>query len=411
MRPVYFLYLLPFILFLHLFISTVVGSSVFLNINTWITFAIWATFIYLAYRYKKSIYLLGPIAIFIVNELLYIHFNIDGLDGPARTKLYYDITTTYFIKNSCGNTNLTEGIYLKDLNNSRSLMTLEEAKQLDPEQANVNKYRKFFIYANITQSEYKGLRVLDMGCGNGDFMKYCNSLGMKTSGMAISNQQVEALKKQGLDVYLGDYRELQPQFIGKYDIITYWGSLEHITQSYPCSKSGEKKADKVIKQMFSHLKKYFRPDSTYKLVFTTTIHMNKQLCKNTSHAYILERAYGGWYFYESANETVADKAQQVGFRKLKNEDFTYHYFLATKIDPSHFGNPGEPNLYNISAILFGLLINPSLFFMSLYTLRGEWMWQFDNQFHFDENCNSCTFVTDRSKRPTTLLWSLNKLDE
>jgi len=410
MQNVYPLYLLYFILFLHLVISLIIGTSATFNINSWITFTIWAIFIYLAYRYKNNIWLLGPIVVFIANELLYVTFNVDGLDGPSRTKLYYDITTTYFIKQNEKNTNLTEGIYLKDLNDNHSLMSVEEAKQLDPNEANLNKYRKFFIYANITPTEYKGLRVLDMGCGNGDFMKYCNSLGMKTSGMAISNQQVEELKKQGLDVYLGDYRELQPQFIGKYDIITYWGSLEHITQSYPCSKSGEKKADKVIKQMFSHLKQYFRPESNYKLVFTTTIHMNKQLCNNTSHAYILERAYGGWYFYESANETVADKAQQAGLRKIKNEDFTYHYFLATKLDASHFGNPGEPNIYNCSSLLFGVLINPFLFFMGLYSLRGEWMWQFDNKLHFDESCNSCTFLTDRTKRPTTLLWSLNKLD-
>jgi cyclopropane fatty-acyl-phospholipid synthase-like methyltransferase len=336
-------------------------------------------------------------------------FNLDGLDGPARTKLYYDITTTYFIKKGENNTNLTEGIYLKNLDDNRSLLTLEEAKQLPPEEANRNKYRKFFNYANITPSEYKGLRILDMGCGNGDFMKYCNSLGMKTSGMAISNQQVEELKKQGLDVYLGDYRELQKQFIGKYDVITFWGSLEHITQSYPCSKSGEKKAEKVLEEMASHLKQYFHPNSSYKLLFTTTIHMNKQMCENTLNAYIIERAYGGWYFYESPNETIADKLQTFGLTKLRNEDFTYHYYLATKIDPSHFGNPAEPSIYNMSALLFGVLINPSLLFMSLYTLRGEWMWQFDNKLHFDENCNSCTFVTDRTKRPTTLLWSLNKL--
>ena len=410
MRRVYYLYLVAFIIFLHLISSLMVGSSILININTWITLVVWTTCIYLAYRYKKSIFLLVPFGLFILNELLYINFNIDALDGPSRTKLFYDITTTYFIKYDEKNTNLTEGIYLKDLNDSRSLMSIEEAKRLDPKEANLNKYRKFFNYANISPSEFKGLRVLDLGCGNGDFIKYCNSLGMKTSGMAISNQQVESLKKQGLDVYLGDYRELQPQFIGKYDVITFWGSLEHITQSYPCSKSGEKKADKVIKQVFSHAKQYFRPESKYKLVFTTTLHMNKQICKNTANAYILERAYGGWYFYESANETISDKAQQVGLRKIKNEDFTYHYYLATKIDSSHFGNPGDPNIYNVSATLFGLLINPGLFFMGLYTLRGEWMWQFDNKLHFDQSCQSCTFVSDRSKRPTTLLWSLNKLD-
>jgi len=391
-------------------ISLVIGTSAMMNVNTGITFTIWAFFIYLAYRYQQNLWLLGPIALFIVNEILYVNFNVDGLNGPSRTKLYYDITTTYFIKHNEKNTNLTEGIYLKNLNDNHSLMSVEEAKQLDPNEANLNKYRKFFKYLNIEPHEFKGLRILDMGCGNGDFMKYCQSLGMKTTGLSISNQQVEELKKQGLDVYLGDYRELQPQFIGEMDVITYWGSLEHITQSYPCSKKGEKKADKVIKVMVSHLKQYYHADSKYKLLFTTTIHMNKEICKNRLNTYILERAYGGWYFYESKNNTVADKVHQSGLTLLKNEDFTYHYYLATKIDRSHFGNPGEPNIYNIPALLFGLLINPSFLFMSLYTLRGEWMWQFDNQLHFDESCNSCTFETDRSKRPTTLLWSLNKLE-
>jgi cyclopropane fatty-acyl-phospholipid synthase-like methyltransferase len=410
MRPITFLYLFPFIIFLHLIISFVVGTSVLFNINTGITITIWSIFIYLAYRYKKAIWLIGPFMLLVLNEILYVNFNIDGLDGPSRTKLYYDITTTYFIKKGGHNTNLTEGIYLKDLNDSRSMLSLEEAKKLDPKEANLNKYRKLFLYLNISPSEYKGLRILDMGCGNGDFMKYCNSLGMKTSGMSISNQQVEELKKQGLDVYLGDYRDLQTQFVGKYDIITFWGSLEHITQSYPCSKSGEKKADNVLKQIVSHLKQYYHPKSNYKLLFTTTLHMNKALCKNTLNVYLIERAYGGWYFYESPKETVADKIDKYGLRKLRNEDFTYHYYLATKLDKSHFGNPSEPNRYNISSMLFGIFINPSLIFMSLYSLTGEWMWQFDNKLHFDESCNSCTFIPDRAKRPTTLLWSLNKLE-
>jgi len=410
MNSRYPLYLVFFILFLHLIISLVVGTSAIMNVNTGITFTIWAFFIYLAYRYQQNLWLLGPIALFIINEILYVTLNVDGLDGASRTKLYYDITTTYFIKNGKNNTNLTEGLYLKDLNDNHSLMSVEEAKKMDPIEVSVNKYRKFFKYLNIEPHEFKGLRILDIGCGNGDFIKYCQSLGIEITGMSISNQQVEELKKQGFDVYLGDYRELQPQFIGKYDIVTFWGSLEHIIQSYPCSKKGEKKADQMIKQVLSHVKQYYHPDSKYKLVFSATMHMNKEICKNRLSTYILERAYGGWYFYESENNRVVDKAQQVGFTLLEVEDFSYHYYLATKIDRSHFGNPAELNLYNIPALLFGLLINPSLLFMSLYTLRGEWMWQFDNQLHFDESCNSCTFETDRSKRPTTLLWGLNKLE-
>jgi hypothetical protein len=43
-------------------------------------------------------------------------------------------------------------------------------------------------------------------------------------------------------------------------------------------------------------------------------------------------------------------------------------------------------------------------------MRGEWMWQFDNKTHlFDSACKTCSLL-ERANRPTTLLWSLNKLD-
>jgi cyclopropane fatty-acyl-phospholipid synthase-like methyltransferase len=341
---------------------------------------------------------------------MYIHFNIDSFDGQSRTKLFYDITTTYFIKNERKNTNLTEGVYLKNLYDSKSIMTEEEAKRLPPEKANTNKYEKFFLFLDIKPSEYKTLKILDMGCGNGDFIKYCNSLGIQASGMSISKEQVNHLKRQNLDVYHGNYREFQPQFMGKYDIITFWGSLEHVTQAYPCSKYGEKKADKTINLIMSHVKQYYQKESYYKLMFNTTLHMNRNICKDTLHSYLIERTYGGWYFYDELNETLSDKIEKIGFKKLKQEDYTYHYYMATKIDPNHFGCPAKPGFYNIMPLLFGIFINPNVIAMALYSLRGEWMWQFDNKTHwFDESCKYCSFEEDRSNRPTTLLWSLNKV--
>jgi cyclopropane fatty-acyl-phospholipid synthase-like methyltransferase len=338
-------------------------------------------------------------------------FDIDGFDGESRTKLFYDITTTNFIQNHNNNTNLTEGIYLKDLTDDTSLMNEPESREVSNEIVSKNKYDKFFMYLNIQPDEYTNLKILDMGCGNGDFIKYCNSLGIQTSGMSISSEQVEALKKQNLDVYLGSYRELQLQFIGKYDIVTFWGSLEHITQSYPCSKSGEEKAEDKLKTVMSYVKQYYRPDSTYKLLFNTTLHMNKKMCENTLNAYFVERAYGGWYFYDEPGQTLADKIESIGFEKLKQDDFTYHYYMASKIDPTHFGAPAKPSVYNILALLCGIFINPNLIVMALYTLRGEWMWQFDNKLHyFDEKCETCSIV-ERSIRPTTVLWTVSKLND
>jgi cyclopropane fatty-acyl-phospholipid synthase-like methyltransferase len=381
------------------------------NINTWITLTAWAIFIYLAHHFNEKFFLLGPIVLLLLNEILYILFDIDGFDGESRTKLFYDITTTYFIQNHNNNTNLTEGIYLKDLTDDTSLMNETESREVSNEIVTKNKYDKFFMYLNIEPHEYKNLKILDMGCGNGDFIKYCNSLGIQTTGLSISSEQVEALKKQSLDVYLGSYRELQPQFIGKYDIVTFWGSLEHITQSYPCSNSGEKKAEAKIQTAMSFVKQYYRPDSTYKLLFNTTLHMNKPICENTLNAYLVERTYGGWYFYDASGQTLDDKIERIGFEKLKQQDFTYHYYMASKIDPTHFGAPSKPNIFNILPLLFGIFVNPNLIVMALYNLRGEWMWQFDNKLHsFDEKCETCSIV-ERSIRPTTLLWTVSKLKD
>jgi cyclopropane fatty-acyl-phospholipid synthase-like methyltransferase len=406
----FYKFLLYFIILLHIVICLTIKSlCVLTNINTLITLNVWLLFIYLAHYFNNKIFLLGPILLLILNEIMYVKFNIDGFDGESRTKLFYDITTTYYINYLKKNTNLTEGIYLNDISDNNSIMNETQAKELSPEIANIKKYEKFFHYLNIDPNEYKNITILDMGCGNGDFIKYCNSLGIKTSAMSISSEQANALKEQNLDVYLGSYRDFQSQFVGKYDIVTFWGSLEHLSQSYPCSKSGEKQAEKELIKIMSYVKHYYKEDSPYKLLFTATLHMNKKICENTLNAYLVERAYGGWYFYDEIDETLSDKIKSIGFSKIKQEDFSYHYYMASKIDQTHFGRPMNPTIYNMFGLLFGIFINPNIIAMVLYTLRGEWMWQFDNKSHyFDRSCQSCSFV-ERDIRPTTLLWSVNKL--
>jgi cyclopropane fatty-acyl-phospholipid synthase-like methyltransferase len=405
-----YIFLLYFLILLHVVICMILKSlCVLTNINTLITLNIWLLFIYLAYYFDNVLFLAGPIVLLILNEILYVKFNIDVFDGESRTKLFYDMTTTYYINYLKNNTNLTEGMYLNDLSDNNSLMNETQAKELGPELASVKKYEKFFHYLNINPSEYKNLTILDIGCGNGDFIKYCKTVGIKTTAMSISREQVISLKEENHDVYLGSYRDFQEQFVGKYDIVTFWGSLEHLTQSYPCSKSGEEKAEKELRKVMNYVKRYYKDDSPYKLLFTSTLHMNKKVCKDTLNAYLVERAYGGWYFYDELGETLSDKISSIGFSKIKQADFNYHYYMASKIDETHFGRPMSPNIYNMCGLLFGIFINPNIIAMVLYTLRGEWMWQFDNKYHlFDDKCQSCTFA-ERSIRPTSLLWSVNKL--
>ena len=403
-----YLYLISFIIILHIFLYFYYNECIFINYNTQITLWVWLIFIFIGYYTQNIIYLLLPPLLLLINELIYINFNKDIFNGGQRTALFYDLTTSYFIQKFKNNTNLTEGLYLKNLHDLNSTMTLDEAKKLNPIEANINKYKRFFIDINIPQDEYTNINILDIGCGNGDFIKYCKTIGINASGLSISKNQVKNLKEQGLDVYLGSYREIQKQFIHKYDIITCWGCLEHITDSYPCSKSGEIKAKNILNKIVKYFKKYYKPNSSYNYFFNTTLHINPNVC-GTLNAYLVERAYAGWYFYDKKNETLGDLIK-TDFNQIYNKDLTYHYFLATKVDSTHFGRPRNLDLYSCLSIIGGLFINPQIIAILLYSLRGEWVWQFDGKSHIqDESCFNCNFEFNRSKRPTTLLWSLNKL--
>ena len=401
------LYFLIFIILINISTFMYAGDAIIKNYNTKVCLIVWIISIYFYYIINNVFFLLLPVLLLTINEILYINFNLDIFDGQSRTALWYDMITIHMIKHGNNNTNLTEGLYLKNLYDENSLMNVDESR-INKKEANHNRFRKFFIDLNISKQEYSKIKLLDMGCGNGDFIKYCKSLGIEASGLSICEEQIKELKKQGLDVYLGSYRELQPQFIGKYDIITCWGSLEHITHSYPCSKSGEEKSKNILKNMMGHFKQYYKKDSEYKFLFNTTLHMNKKYC-NDPIMYMNERCGGSWYFYDDPNNRIGKLIEKDGFKELYNKDYTYHYYMATKIDSTHFGNPSKLNIIYLLVIIFGIFSNPQIIIIVMCALNGNWMWQFDGKLHTKGKCDDCDFEFDRSKRPTTLIWSLNKL--
>ena len=401
-------YFFIFIILINLSTVIYAGDAIIKNYNTQICIIVWLCSIYLYYLLNNAFILILPILLFVLNEIIYVNFNLDIFDGQSRTSLWYDIITIHMIKRGNNNTNLTEGVYLNNLYDENSLMSVEESSNISKVDSNHNKFKKFFIDLNIPTHEYSKIKILDIGCGNGDFIKYCKSIGITASGLSISEEQIKELKKQGLDVYLGSYRELQNQFIGKYDIITCWGSLEHITNSYPCSKSGEKKATQILSTMASHFKKYYKEDSEYKYLFNTTLHMNKNYC-NDPIIYINERCGGTWYFYDDPNNRIGKLIEKDGFKELYGKDYTYHYYMATKIDKTHFGEPGKLNLIYLLIIIFGIFVNPFVLICVFCVINGCWMWQFDGKLHTKGNSDDCAFEFDRTKRPTTLIWSLNKL--
>lgn len=81
-----------------------------------------------------------------------------------------------------------------------------------------------FSDLGIDLGKGKGKRLLDVGCANGQFLEYAARSGIIGSGIDISEEMVEAGRKNGLDCRVADFFEVE----GEYDYITLWDVIEHV---------------------------------------------------------------------------------------------------------------------------------------------------------------------------------------
>ncbi len=72
-----------------------------------------------------------------------------------------------------------------------------------------------------------GKNLLDIGCGTGEFLNYCQIQGMNTKGIEPGKQAREFAKKQ-YNLEIDDEPALDNLPAGQYDVITLWHVLEHV---------------------------------------------------------------------------------------------------------------------------------------------------------------------------------------
>lgn len=80
---------------------------------------------------------------------------------------------------------------------------------------------------NIVSTNSKGKRILDIGCGTGEFLNFCKNKGFESLGVELNEKpREEAKKKYGIEIRksVDDYLSEEAGF----DCITLWHVLEHI---------------------------------------------------------------------------------------------------------------------------------------------------------------------------------------
>ncbi len=96
-------------------------------------------------------------------------------------------------------------------------------------------YRKSLERAQQDKHDYilasirlrRGARILDIGCGWGPVLRAVESKGGHAIGLTLSTRQLAACQSHGFEVYLQDWRELNPETFGLVDGIISVGSFEH----------------------------------------------------------------------------------------------------------------------------------------------------------------------------------------
>lgn len=88
-------------------------------------------------------------------------------------------------------------------------------------------------YADILETirqEAPGRKILDIGCGYGNFIKFCNERGFKASGFDPSGDAVRHAQDQKLDVFQGEIEDLYSLVKEKYDAVVLLNVLEHVRE-------------------------------------------------------------------------------------------------------------------------------------------------------------------------------------
>src|SRR6267378_2211338 len=71
-----------------------------------------------------------------------------------------------------------------------------------------------------------GRRLLDLGCGWGPLLHFARGRGASGLGVTLSQAQLAACRRHGLDVHLQDAREVDRETFGQFDAVASLGAFE-----------------------------------------------------------------------------------------------------------------------------------------------------------------------------------------
>lgn len=216
-----------------------------------------------------------------------------------------------------------------------------------------------FHYAWNKLGLQPGMRVLDCGCGMGDWMhwlmtkKKCHVVGIN---MTLSH--VKTVRSRGMKCIHSEWQQLYKnkeefaKLAGQFDAVTFWDTVEHYCKASEITvvngwvrdflgkKDGrnEEIARAVYGSMFRMARELLDPNSNCGQVWISCLHQTHRWEDETpygiSQCYMMTSYYDGIYPYL---DDGLSKFAALDFDLVHNEDRTEDYRMTSLLNRDHFG--------------------------------------------------------------------------
>ena len=227
--------------------------------------------------------------------------------------------------------------YLKTINKPTPILYDLNGQQV-PEPAALKKLtddRKFELISQKCGIK-KGMRILEIGFGNGDFMDYIyKHYGIRPIGVSIANEQVKLVRDRGFEAYTINSWDMTSDVLGTFDLILQCGNLEYI------ARTGQDRT-KIYTNYCKIIKSLLNPNGKY---FITSCHVNEKFNNGNLnlydhsfeymvYIYFLWAGNDGWY--PEGRDGFSKYANQTGLQTIYHEDRTNDYLVTMNFVFSYF---------------------------------------------------------------------------
>ena len=255
-----------------------------------------------------------------------------------------------------------------------------------------------------------GDKLIDIGCGYGDWLNYARSKGIEVVGVNISPEQSHAARQNyGLEIITSNWKDipttsaLRERLYGQFDAVTFMDTVEHYVPSK--YRKHEEKQIEIYTNMFEMAHNLLKesqsptraPDQR---IFVSCLHMivSPKTLGYYFACYLQTRFHSG--FYPNADHDLV-RCASAYFTELERHDKTEDYRLTSVLDSEHFGSPTirwTPKKVGRAVLAF--LLDPHHLHKWLEYRVDAWMWHFGPD-AYNQNYDN---EYQKTRRHVTLWW-------